>query len=233
MKRILLVLLSMGACASAAAAEKVLVFGGTGRLGSEIVRSALAKGYAVAVFARAQSSRERLAGSSVEYLTGDLGKIHEVKAAIGAARPTVIIDASGRRTADQSFSHAVTMPAIVKAARRAGVRQILFVSSVGAGDNIRMFPNLPWGEYIPLLEERGKAERSLMEGPIQYTIIRTGNVPDPSVAATGAAYLTEDQSVIGATTRRDLADLMVNCIAAPACRNKVYHAADRKLKSPL
>ena len=100
-------------------------------------------------------------------------------------------------------------------------------------NDLEKFKNIPWGEYLPLLEERGIAERALTGSGVPFTIIRTGNVPDPAVPATGAAYLTEDQSVFGVSTRPDLAKLTADCISARKCRNKVFHAADRKLKPPI
>ena len=235
MKRLtlFLLLLSLTPLGHAIAAEKVLVLGGTGRLGAEVVRATLADGHTVAVYARSGASRARLADAKVEYVTGDLGSSAQLDAAIRAVRPTVVIDASGRRTDDKSYSHAVTMPAIIEAARHVGTRQIIFISSVGAGENLEKFKNIPWGEYLPLLEERGIAERALTGSGIPFTIIRTGNVPDPAVPATGAAYLTEDQGVFGVSTRPDLAKLTADCISARKCRNKVFHAADRKLKPPI
>jgi uncharacterized protein YbjT (DUF2867 family) len=235
MKRLilLLLLLSLTPAGKAIAAENILVLGGTGRLGSEVVRAALANGHAVSVYAREGASRARLADAKVKYVAGDLGSTSQLDAAMRSVRPTVVIDASGRRTDDQSYSHAITMPVIVEAARHTGTRQIIFISSVGAGENLKKFQHIPWGEYLPLLEERGIAERVLMSSGIPFTVIRTGNVPDPAIPATGAAYLTEDQSVFGVSTRPDLAKLTAECIGASKCRNKVFHVADRKLKPPL
>lgn len=58
--------------ASLASEGSILVFGGTGRLGAPIVRLLLQVGEDVTVFARKDSTKERLAGLKVDYVTGDL-----------------------------------------------------------------------------------------------------------------------------------------------------------------
>lgn len=222
----------LGFVSTASLAESVLVFGGTGRLGAAIVQDLVKDGHQVAVFARPTSDRSRLKGLKVAYLQGDLGKPDDVTAAIESGKFTVLIDAAARRTGDNSYSHAVTMPRIVQAARASGAKQIIFLSSVGAGDNIKLFPKIDWTEYLPLLKERGAAERALISSGVPYTIIRTGAVLLESVPSTGKARFTEDQSTIGAITRPDLAVLTADCVGKAACFNKIYHAADDTLNLP-
>ena len=216
-----------------AAAENVLVLGGTGRLGSMVAKEIVKQGHSVTVFARPTSDRGRLAGVSVSYVLGDLGSGSDIARAIESNKFTVIIDASGRRTADKSYSHAVTMPQIVRASKAGKtVRQIVFVSSVGAGRNLERFPGINWTEYLPLLAERGAAEQSLIDSGIAYTIIRSGAVLEGNDPATGTAYFTEDQGVLGATRRPDLAALTAKRVGKAAGLNKIYHAADDALKLP-
>lgn len=222
----------LGFVSTATLAESILVFGGSGRLGAAIVQDLVKDGHDVAVFVRPTSDRSRLKGLKVSYLQGDLGKPDDVTSAIESGKFTVLIDATARRTGDHSYSHAVTMPRIVQSGRASGAKQIIFLSSVGAGDNIKLFPKINWTEYVPLLEERGKAERTLISSGVPYTIIRTGAVLLESVPSTGKARLTEDQSTIGAVTRPDLAILTVDCVGKAACMNKIYHAEDDSLQLP-
>lgn len=215
-------------------AGDVLVLGGTGRLGSEVVKELRSHGHKVTVLARPASNRSKLQGLTVSFLTGDLSKPEQIIAAFQNRKFDAVIDASARRAEDKSYDHATAMAALVAAAKPAGIRQVILFSSVGAGENINKFPNIPWGEFKPFLVERGKAENALMTGGIPYTIIRTGHVPqDESEPKTGTAKLTEDQSAFGSTTRPDLASLAVACLLKRRCFNKVYHAVDPGRKPPV
>ena len=60
-----LLLLSMGS-SQAGSENRVLVFGGTGQLGSAVVRELVAAGYPVTVFVRPSSDRSRLEGLKLE-----------------------------------------------------------------------------------------------------------------------------------------------------------------------
>ncbi len=217
----------------ATAAEKVLVFGGTGKLGAYIVADLINAGDAVTVFARSTSDRSRLKGLDVNYAIGNLDNGNEIASAIESGKFTVLIDASGRRADVFSYDHGQAMQQIVKSSEKSGVRQIIFISSVGAGDNIKNFPDIKWGEYTSFLQERGRAESAVFKGQVPYTIIRTGGlVIDGDAPATGKGKLVEDQTALGMITRRDLALLVVDCVAKLACISKVFHATDDSLKLP-
>ena len=77
-------LTALGAGLAAAAApvpREVLVLGGTGQLGAEIVRRLLVQGDRVTVFTRPGSDRSRLTGLAVGYAEGDLLNEADVTAA--------------------------------------------------------------------------------------------------------------------------------------------------------
>lgn len=234
LKNLVLCVISLAAISLQAQAENILVLGGTGRLGAEVVKEFAAAGHDVSVFARPTSSRSRLEGLKVSYITGDLSNLEQVASAVTKQRFDVVVDASARRAEDMSYDHGTTMAEVVKAARASGVQQIILFSSVGAGENIKRFSHIQWGIYEGFLKERGRAEQALMDGGVSYTIIRTGHVPeDESEPKTGTAELTEDQSALGSVTRPDLAELARACMLQDRCRNKVYHAIDSSRKPPV
>lgn len=83
--------------------RKILVFGGSGQLGSQIVRALLAAGHDVTVFIRPTSDRSRLANLTVHYVEGDVTVEADVRRAMQATRFDVVIDALGRSGANVSF----------------------------------------------------------------------------------------------------------------------------------
>ena len=84
-----------------------------------------------------------------------------------------------------------------------------------------------------ILQEKGRAEEKLINSAIPFTIIRTGIILYEDEAATGNAELIKDQSVVGIITRKDLAQLTVECILKSQCFNNIYHAYDSSLGTAI
>ncbi len=208
-------------------AEDVLVFGGTGRLGSETVRQLLTSGYSVAVFARPGASHGRLDALDVTYVAGDLLDPDQVAAAFAAVRPQIVIDAS----ALYSNQHEIEVRHIVAGARRVGVKRIIHHGSVGAGDNMVLFPQVDFTRLEESLRDKGRAEQVLMDSDIPYVIIRNGSLENNDSKSSGSARLTENVTALGPITRRDLAAVTMQCLQGPLCLNNTLHALDDQLAS--
>ncbi len=104
---------------AAIAAERVLVFGGTGKLGAYIVADLVQAGDDVTVFARSTSDRSRLKSLDVDYAIGNLDNDKEIASAIESGKFAVLIDASGRRADVFSYDHGQAMRQIVKSSEKA------------------------------------------------------------------------------------------------------------------
>lgn len=235
MRGLLAALLALVAVAARAADGGVLVFGGTGRLGAPIVKLLVAAGEDVTVFARAESSRDRLAGLNVEYALGDLTDDASVAAAFDRKRYGVVIDASAQRGDSSRIErfYEVTTRSIVTHAKRTGVKHLIHHGSIGAGTNLREVPFLKDYKGTPGLIDKGNAERVIIESGLPYTIIRNGWVPmDPQPPPTHKAMLSTDLTTFSGTTRDDLAILTLDVIGNPARLNKIYHAVDQSVQIP-
>ena len=209
----------------------VLVFGGTGRLGAPIVRMLVESGADVTVFARPSSDRQRLDDVDVDYVTGDLLVEDEVVAAFASRPFRAVVDASARRgTPDLFYDKA--MSHIVRGAIDNGVRQIIYHSSVGAGDNMMQFPRADFSGMRDVLLAKGRAEQILIDSGIGYTIIRNGLLQPDGTPPTDSARLTDDQAIMSVVTRADLAILTVQCMDQADCMNRIYHAVDDSYDVP-
>ena len=220
-----------------AAADGILVFGGTGRLGAEVVKLLVASGEEVTVFARANSNRDRLAGLKVDYVTGDMLDDASIAAAFNAKTYRAVVDASAQRetgrggASDSDGFYEASMRSMATHAKRTGVKQFILHGSVLAGDNIDLFPQFAFIKGSPTLEDKGRAEKILADSGVPYCIIRHGRVPsDPQPAPTGNAYLSTDQTIFADMTRGDLAMVTLDCLDNPARMNRVYHAFDPSFK---
>lgn len=151
----------------------VIVFGATGQAGSEIIKLLVANGEAVTAFVRPGSDRKRLGDTKVSIIEGDALVAADVEAAMLKAKPRVAINALGRGK-DQWGFWATSQINMTAAARKAGTRELIYLSSVGVGDS-----NMA---YSPEARERTKvvhaerliAEENIKASGLSYVIIRIG-----------------------------------------------------------
>lgn len=116
------------------AAERVLLTGATGFVGSAIARALLASGYRVRALVRASAVRANLAGLDVETAEGDMLDADAVARAMTGMRYVVHAAADYRlwtRDADALMHTNVEgTRTVMVAALRAGVERIVYTSSV-------------------------------------------------------------------------------------------------------
>jgi uncharacterized protein YbjT (DUF2867 family) len=220
--------------------QGVLVFGGTGKLGADVVKALVAADEDVTVFVRAGSDRSPLDSLKVDYAIGDLLDEKSIAAAFDAKKYRAIVDASANRAStgkgggpnrDSHGFYTAIMAPMAKHAKRTGVQQFILHGSVLAGDNINLFPQLAFLKGSGTLIDKGQAEKILIDSGVPYTIIRHGRVPnDPQPPPTGNAYLSADQTIFGDVTRGDLAMLTLDALGNPMRTNRVFHAFDPTFK---
>jgi uncharacterized protein YbjT (DUF2867 family) len=211
--------------------DGVLVFGASGQLGSEVVRALVGAGYPVTAFVRPGSDRSRLAGLTIGYATGDMLVADDVAAAFAGRRYTAVVDASARGRAGNDF-YPTAMSHIVAAAKANGAPRVILHGSVGAGDNIRKFPQAPFGPMAATLAAKGEAERLLRESGLPWAIIRNGILAPAGSPATGQAKLSPDDRLMRTVTRADLGRLTVECLRDAGCFGRTWHAIDESLPFP-
>ena len=106
-------------------ADKILVTGATGNVGSEVLRRLAALGQPVRALIRNRSKAAAIEGPGVEIVEGDLEKPETLGAAVAGARKIVLISAPDPRQADLQAN-------LIDAAGRADIRHIVKVSAIGA-----------------------------------------------------------------------------------------------------
>jgi len=208
--------------------RRVLVFGGSGQLGSEIVRAMLGVGHDVTVFIRKTSSRERIEGLPISLVEGDATVEADVEHALRSRRFDVVVDALGRSGADVGF-FAVSGPNIARWAAATGVRQIVLHSSVGVGASKDAYPAELYPRMERLFTAKKTGEDAVIASGVTYTIIRNAVLRDPPEGTPEHARLVTDQAVYGTVSRRGLARLTLGCVDEPDCADKVLHAIDDSL----
>jgi len=224
----LCLLLTTSVSASDVSKDNVLVFGGTGRSGIEIVRELHNAGASVTVFVRPTSDRAPLEPYDVSFIEGDALLAADVERAVSSGSFTAVISAIGRRRGDVRPDYTANSN-ITSAAVQNDVKRLIQISSVGAGNSRPYLPEVR-DFMIEVLETKTKAENELIASGLDYTIIRPGGLLLGD--ATGKATLTDDVSVVGgAINRSDLGRLTVEALSDDTTINKILHAHDPSLDS--
>lgn len=113
----------------------VLVTGGTGFVGANLVRALLAEGHAVRVLARPRSDRRALTGCPVELVSGDLLEADSVRRAVRGCRVVFHVAADYRLWArDPSVLYRTNVDGtrnVFEASLRAEVERVVYTSTVG------------------------------------------------------------------------------------------------------
>ena len=203
--------------------DSILVVGGTGRIGSEIVKALEQRGGNVSVFVRPTSDRKRLQGLDISYVVGNVLTENDVAEAFGQQKYDAVVS-SLAKVGQEPNPHGVGGQYLVKWAKKNGVKHFILISSLGAG------PDPVFTKYKEILQAKGVAEASLTSSGIDYTIIRTGIILYGEEPATGNSQLILDQSIIGTITRKDLAQLTAECVLNNQCINQIYNAVDCSLR---
>lgn len=209
--------------------RKVIVFGATGKLGTEIVRDLREHGDAVTAFVRPSSDRSQLEALGVDFAVGDVLDLASVQAAFAADRfDAAIATVAGLSVPDLDRQGNIN---VADAAGASGVRRVILISTVGAGDSRAAAPLISRLALAKILPQKTAAEEHVRASGLDYTIIRPGGLP-PGVVPTGRGILSEDPSTMGFIKRPDLARLVVGVLYDDHTIGKTLAAVDPGLQRP-
>jgi uncharacterized protein YbjT (DUF2867 family) len=181
-RALLAALLCLGAAGTALAAsatrDTVLVAGGTGGTGRQVVAQLLAHGsYSVRVMTRNPQAARTLLGAQVELVEGDVREPATLGPALAGVRYVVAAVGSNQRRDPSNNPEAVDYGGtrnLAQAAKAAGVQQLVLVSSQGV-TNVRE-PLNQWLNNILVWKYLG--EEALRKSGVPYTIVRPSGLND-------------------------------------------------------
>lgn len=141
----------------------LLVIGGTGTLGRQIVLQALTKGYSVRCFVRNFRKASFLKEWGAELIYGDLSRPETIPPCLKGI--TAVIDASTSRANELEALKKVDWEGklyLIEASKVANIKKFIFFSA----QNVEKF------DSIPFMKVKNGIEISLKESSIPYTIFR-------------------------------------------------------------
>ena len=141
----------------------LLIIGGTGTLGRQIVRKALEDGFQVRCIVRNKRTANFLREWGAELVYGDLTLPESLPLSFQGV--TAIIDASTTRPEDDAKMIDVDWYGklmLIEMAKRLGIKRFIFFSVV----NAEQYP------YITLMEQKANIEKVLINSGVPYTIFQ-------------------------------------------------------------
>jgi uncharacterized protein YbjT (DUF2867 family) len=141
----------------------LLIIGGTGTLGRQIVRHAIDEGYQVKCFTRNLRRANFLKDWGAELVYGDLSLPETIPPALKGV--SVVIDAATVRPTDDYNSETIDWKgkvALIEAAKLEKIKKFVFFSVLGASGNTA----------IPLIDLKFKVTKLLNDAPFACTIFQ-------------------------------------------------------------
>ncbi|MBE0522395.1 MAG: complex I NDUFA9 subunit family protein [Candidatus Methanoperedenaceae archaeon] len=142
----------------------ILVTGGTGFVGSHLVKRLASENLKVKCIVRRTSNIERLKQLGIETVIGDINDRKSLEMALeGVDRVIHLIGIIvERKSASFEIIHTQGTRNLVEACREAGVRQFIYISAIGARENARSrYHKTKW-----------EAEQEVINSGIEYVIFR-------------------------------------------------------------
>lgn len=194
----------------------ILLAGGTGTLGREVLPRLIGRGMKVRLLTRDPVRARDLAGESCEVVRGDLRDVQDLAAALQGIR-TVISAVSGygpNSGADPRSVDGAGNCELIEAAETAAVERFVLVSVRGAG------PRHP----MELMRMKFMAEQRLKGSRLAWTIIRPSPFMETWAAIVGAPLTRQGTTLVFGRGRnpinfvavRDVAEVLERAVAERA-----------------
>jgi len=204
----------------------LLVIGGTGTLGRQIVLQALTKGYQVRCLVRNFRKAAFLKDWGVELVYGDLSRPETIPPCLKGI--TAVIDASTSRANELDSLKKVDWDGklcLIEAAKAAKIKRFIFFSA----QNVEQFNN------IPLMKLKYGIETRVQESGIPYTIFRLtgfyqGLIEQYAIPILEnlPIWVTNENTYISYMDTQDIAKFCLKALQIPQTTNQTFFLSGSK-----
>ena len=143
----------------------------------------------------------------------------------GAGPLDALICTLGGKPGDEPRIDHIGAKNSIDAAKAASVGRFLFVTAIGCGDTWGSLEEKAQKFLGPSIEAKNLAEADLFASGLDYTVLRPGALLDDP--ATGDGFLTQNNTVLGAVTRADVAAQLLRSLESERTIGQVYQVLDR------
>lgn len=204
----------------------LLILGGTGTLGRQIVKQALDEGYQVKCLVRNLRRGAFLKDWGADLIYGDLSIPTTIPPALKGV--SIVIDAATVRPTDSYTAETIDWKgkiALLEAAKLAKIKKFIFFSVLNASQN----------SQIPLLELKVRFEQKLKESQLNYTIFQCSgffqgliNQFAIPILEQQTVWLLGNSSPVAYLDTQDAARTVVKSISAEAITNGTFALTGNK-----
>ncbi len=189
----------------------ILVIGGTGTVGSEVVKQLAAKKAKARVLVRNAQKEAEVKKLGLETAQGDITRLDSIEAALNGVDHVFLLTPAGPSQGDQEI-------AIINRSQKAGVKHLVLLSAIGADAD----------SPITLARQHAKAENHLKKSGLGYTILQPHSfmqnflMQAGSIKGHGAFYGNFKEGKIAMVDARDIAAVAVECLMEAGHEGKTY-----------
>jgi uncharacterized protein YbjT (DUF2867 family) len=204
----------------------LLIIGGTGTLGRQVVLQALTKGYQVRCLVRNFRKANFLKEWGVELVYGDLSRPETIPPCLKGI--SAIIDASTSRPNEFDSLKKVDWEGklcLIEAAKAANIQRFIFFSA----QNVEQFDN------IPLMKLKYGIETKLKQSGVPYTIFRLtgfyqGLIEQYAIPILEdlPIWVTNENTSISYMDTQDIAKFCLRCLQLPQTANQTFFVSGLK-----
>jgi len=191
---------------------KLLVFGGTGGTGREIVAQALGQGHVVTALVRNPAALTTK-HENLRVVRGDILDYPSVDAAVPGQ--DAVLSALGVRVLRKNTLLSDGTQTIIRAMERHGVKRFICESSLGVGESKEQLGWVFNLFIIPLFlrnvfRDKETQEQHIRQSKPEWIIVRPGAlVNGPRTGVYRSGFSTTDRTIKAKISRADVADFML------------------------
>jgi len=196
----------------------------------ETVRVLAKAGSWVTAYQRGEKFRKEIEGLGSMLALGDVLDVDTIEKVLRSNSFDAIVCTVGGGTTQPNVDKDGPIN-LVNAAKKAGVKRIIMISSIGAGDSVKAIDDRTLAVLKTVLEAKEVAEEAVKSSGLDYTIIRPGGLL--AAPPSGNGILTENSGIAGLISRGDVATLIMKVLFNEKSYRKILSAIDQdKLLPP-